>query len=71
MLIDLVYLNFISSEVIGRGNKKVTVFLGKSKEESTERLKILEKTSNGFNISDEDLKLRGPGEFWDETAWIP
>ena len=27
-------------------------------------MKILEKTSNGFNISDEDLKLRGPGEFF-------
>ena len=49
---------------IGRGNKTSYCFLGKSKEESTERLKILEKTSNGFNISDEDLKLRGPGEFF-------
>jgi len=49
---------------IGRGNKSSYCFLAKSKEDSTERLKILEKTSNGFNISDEDLKLRGPGEFF-------
>ena len=27
-------------------------------------LKIMEQTSNGFEISDEDLKLRGPGEFF-------
>ncbi len=49
---------------IGRGNKDSYCFLVKSKEDSTQRLKILEKTSNGFNISDEDLKLRGPGEFF-------
>ena len=28
------------------------------------RLKVMESTSNGFKISDEDLKLRGPGEFF-------
>ena len=49
---------------IGRGTENSYCFLGKSKDDSTERLKILEKTSNGFNISDEDLKLRGPGEFF-------
>ena len=48
----------------GRGDKNSYCFLVKSNENSDERLKILEKTSNGFNISDEDLKLRGPGEFF-------
>ena len=48
----------------GRGDKNSYCFLVKSNENSGERLKILEKTSNGFNISDEDLKLRGPGEFF-------
>ncbi len=28
------------------------------------RLKVMENTSNGFKISDEDLQLRGPGEFF-------
>jgi len=33
-------------------------------EESAERLRIMERTSNGFEIADEDLKLRGPGELF-------
>ncbi|MCH8023731.1 MAG: ATP-dependent DNA helicase RecG [Candidatus Marinimicrobia bacterium] len=33
-------------------------------EETTARLAILERTSNGFEIADEDLKLRGPGELF-------
>lgn len=32
-------------------------------EESVKRLKILGKTNDGFKISEEDLKLRGPGDF--------
>jgi ATP-dependent DNA helicase RecG len=32
--------------------------------EAEHRLKVMESTSNGFKISDEDLKLRGPGEFF-------
>ena len=33
-------------------------------EETTARLAILERTSDGFEIADEDLKLRGPGELF-------
>ena len=33
-------------------------------EESRKRLKILSKISDGFKISEEDLKLRGPGDFF-------
>lgn len=33
-------------------------------EESKTRLKILSKTNDGFRISEEDLKLRGPGDFF-------
>lgn len=32
--------------------------------ETTERLKILASTTDGFKIADEDLKLRGPGDFF-------
>ena len=35
-------------------------------EESKTRLKILSKTNDGFKISEEDLKLRGPGDFFGE-----
>ena len=31
-------------------------------EESRQRLKVLEKTNDGFEIAEADLKLRGPGE---------
>ncbi len=33
-------------------------------EESRERLKIMSRTSNGFEIAEADLKLRGPGDFF-------
>lgn len=33
-------------------------------EESRERLKIMSRTTNGFEIAEEDLKLRGPGDFF-------
>lgn len=50
---------------IGRGSEKsycILVSDGKS-EESVNRLRILKNTDNGFEISDADLKLRGPGDF--------
>ncbi|MCX8130023.1 MAG: ATP-dependent DNA helicase RecG [Clostridia bacterium] len=31
---------------------------------STERMKVMEKTNDGFVISEKDLELRGPGEFF-------
>ena len=33
-------------------------------ETAQSRLEIMEETNNGFLIADEDLKLRGPGEFF-------
>ena len=47
---------------IGRGEFKSTcIFISDSKNNS--RLKIMCSTSDGFKIADEDLKLRGPGDF--------
>ena len=51
---------------VGRGNKKSYCILVQRKqtENSKKRLQIMESTNDGFVISDEDLKLRGPGEFF-------
>ena len=51
---------------IGRGENQSYCILMQRKETdlSNHRLKVMENTSNGFKISDEDLKLRGPGEFF-------
>ena len=35
---------------------------GKESAESTERLKVLENSNDGFYIAEEDLRRRGPGE---------
>ena len=34
-----------------------------NKREAYDKLKILEETQDGFLISEEDLRLRGPGDF--------
>jgi ATP-dependent DNA helicase RecG len=51
---------------IGRGEKASECFLfGEPKTiEGQKRLRILTKTQDGFLIAEEDLKLRGPGDFW-------
>lgn len=53
---------------IGRGSKKsFCVLVSDSKSESSRnRLEIMKKNSNGFKIADEDLKARGPGDFFGE-----
>ena len=33
-------------------------------EEALTRLQVMCRTSNGFEIADEDLRLRGPGDFF-------
>ncbi len=51
---------------VGRGNKQsYCIFINaKESEESNERLKVLENSNDGFFIAGEDLKLRGPGDFF-------
>ena len=49
---------------IGRGGHKGYCILltdGKNSE-AIEKLRVLEKTSDGFEIAEEDLRLRGPGD---------
>ncbi len=51
---------------IGRGTQASTcILISDSRSgEAAARLKILCTTSDGFRIADEDLKLRGPGDFF-------
>lgn len=53
---------------IGRGSKKsFCVLVSDSKSESSRnRLEVMKKNRNGFKIADEDLKARGPGDFFGE-----
>jgi len=49
---------------VGRSDLQSYCFLitRNTGEDAITRLRILEKTNNGFEVSEEDLKLRGPGE---------
>ena len=51
---------------IGRGKYQSTCILISDAKNDTAiaRLKIMTQTSDGFKIADEDLKLRGPGDFF-------
>ena len=51
---------------IGRGSYKsycILVSEGRT-ENAKERLRIMESTRDGFKLAEEDLKLRGPGQFF-------
>ena len=47
---------------VGRGNIKSSCILISSQD--TKRLEILQKTSDGFKLSEEDFKLRGSGDLF-------
>jgi ATP-dependent DNA helicase RecG len=52
---------------IGRGTQKSTCILmapSRMTEEARARLETMVRTSNGFEIAETDLQLRGPGEFF-------
>ena len=52
---------------VGRGNKQSYCIFINGKEdddEVTSRLKVLEDSNDGFFIAGEDLRLRGPGDFF-------
>lgn len=50
---------------VGRGKHASTCYLvtDSTNPLTMERLDVLTKTNNGFEISEEDLRLRGPGDF--------
>lgn len=51
---------------VGRGEDQsyCIMLCGTEKKEALDRLDILNKSNDGFYIAGEDLKLRGPGEFF-------
>lgn len=51
---------------VGRGREKSYCILvtDNRSEEAKQRLKIISSLTDGFRISEEDLKLRGPGDFF-------
>jgi ATP-dependent DNA helicase RecG len=51
---------------VGRGSGRSRCILLTGERQSTEaerRLRVMEKTTDGFRIAEEDLELRGPGDF--------
>ncbi|HRZ67746.1 MAG TPA: ATP-dependent DNA helicase RecG, partial [Candidatus Omnitrophota bacterium] len=51
---------------IGRGNQRSYCILisDTGSEEARKRIKALISNTSGFNIAEEDLQLRGPGQFF-------
>jgi len=51
---------------VGRGEAQSHCLLlsDSSSEEALERLRLVERTCDGFALAEEDLRLRGPGEFF-------
>lgn len=57
---------------VGRGGEKGYCILmtgRKPSKASSERLRVLEETSDGFRIAEEDLRLRGAGEIAGTRQW--
>ena len=51
---------------VGRGKEKsyCVLFCSSFSDETKERMQIMTKSNDGFKISETDLKLRGPGDFF-------
>mgnify|MGYP002924607868 CR=1 FL=1 len=51
---------------VGRGRHQSYCILisDNQNEETRQRLKVMTKTTDGFKIAEEDLRLRGPGDFF-------
>ncbi len=50
---------------VGRGaHASYCILIAGRSAASQERLQVIEQTSNGFRLAEEDLRLRGPGQFF-------
>ncbi|MDX1762920.1 MAG: ATP-dependent DNA helicase RecG [bacterium] len=52
---------------VGRGSHRSFCYLmvaGRVTDEAKRRLAVMERTNDGFKIAEEDLSIRGPGEFF-------
>ena len=56
----------VATTVVGRGRHQSYCVLvtATRNPESMQRLRVLSSTTDGFRIAEEDLKLRGPGDFF-------
>jgi ATP-dependent DNA helicase RecG len=56
---------------VGRSDLQSYCFLFTTEEsqQNRQRLKVMEKTSNGFELAEEDLKIRGPGQLYGTQQW--
>lgn len=56
---------------VGRGSFQSHCFLisNSKNEKAQERLALMERTTNGFELAEEDLKLRGAGQFFGEKQF--
>jgi ATP-dependent DNA helicase RecG len=57
---------------VGRWEFQSYCYLFPTKWQKTDRLKAMEKTNNGFELSEIDLELRWPWEvYWVKQSWVP
>jgi ATP-dependent DNA helicase RecG len=57
---------------VWRGKHQSYCYLFPSKWNSTDRLKAMERTNNGFELAEIDLEIRGPGEVYGlRQSWVP
>ena len=56
---------------VGRSDMQSYCFLFTTEEsqQNRKRLKAMEKSSNGFELAEEDLKIRGPGQLYGTQQW--
>ena len=57
---------------VWRGKYQSYCYLFSTKWQKTDRLKAMERTNNGFELSEIDLELRWPWEvYWLRQSWVP